>query len=52
MFDINGDQLSIPIPPDNEGYTGRECPKCKAYFKIVFGTGPKGTSVLATPSIL
>lgn len=34
--------MSIPIPPDKEGYTGRECPECGSYFKIVFGTGLKG----------
>lgn len=35
-------ELSISIPPDNEGYTGRECPECKKYFKIKFGTGIDG----------
>lgn len=34
--------MSIPLPPDADGYTGRECPHCKSYFKIVFGTGLKG----------
>lgn len=35
-------QFSVPIKPDTEGYTGRECPKCERYFKIKFGTGLKG----------
>ena len=35
---------SVAIPPDEDGYTGRECPKCEKYFKIKFGTGlPKAT---------
>jgi len=42
LFDQYGDQLSIPIPPDEEGYTGRECPICASYFKITLGTGLKG----------
>lgn len=41
---FNGDELRISIPPDDEGYTGRECPGCGKYFKIVFGTGLKGIS--------
>ncbi|MFZ4616659.1 MAG: hypothetical protein ACOYM2_10765 [Rectinemataceae bacterium] len=32
-------EFEITIPPDAEGYTGRECPECKKYFKIKFGTG-------------
>ena len=44
MFDQSGNQISIPLPPDEEGYTGRECPKCRSYFKIVFGTSLKGTT--------
>lgn len=37
-------QFSISIPPDEKGFTGRECPKaeCSGYFKIKFGTGLKG----------
>jgi len=35
-------QISIDIKPDEDGFTGRECPKCKKYFKIEFGTGRKG----------
>jgi len=32
-------EFQITIPPDAEGYTGRECPECEKYFKIKFGTG-------------
>ena len=32
-------KFSIDINPDEEGFTGRECPKCKKYFKIKFETG-------------
>lgn len=32
-------EFSIKIPPDEDGYTGRECPSCQSYFKIKFGTG-------------
>jgi hypothetical protein len=42
----NLDQLeqvfSIPIPRDENGYVGRECPECKNYFKITPGTGLTG----------
>lgn len=40
-----GSQFSIDIPRDNEGYIGRECPKCEKYFKITPGTGLKGTNL-------
>ena len=32
-------KYSVPIKPDEDGYTGRECPECEKYFKIKFGTG-------------
>ena len=32
-------RISVDIKPDEEGYTGRECPECEKYFKIEFGTG-------------
>lgn len=32
-------QISINIPIDDEGMIGRECLKCKRYFKIKPGTG-------------
>ena len=39
-----GDTISIPIPSDERGFTGRECPQsgCEGYFKIELGTGLKG----------
>ncbi len=42
-----GDGFSIPIAPDEHGFTGRECPQsdCEGYFKIEFGTGLKGESL-------
>lgn len=30
--------FSIHIPPDDEGFIGRECPGCKGYFKLRPGT--------------
>lgn len=35
-------QFSVDLKSDEDGFTGRECPKCKKYFKIEFGTGLKG----------
>ena len=37
-------KASIPIPSDESGLTGRECPSpdCLGYFKIQFGTGLQG----------
>lgn len=39
-----GNRISVPITPDEVGFTGRECPKaaCEGYFKIVLGTGLEG----------
>ena len=39
-----GDRISIPINPDEDGFTGRECPQsdCEGYFKIECGTGLEG----------
>ena len=36
----------IPIPTDEQGYAGRECPgsDCGRYFKIMFGTGLETTN--------
>lgn len=36
--------FQIPIPVDESGLTGRECPDdaCLGYFKVKFGTGLKG----------
>ncbi len=35
------DSFSVEIKPDEDGLTGRECPKkdCEGYFKVKFGTG-------------
>jgi hypothetical protein len=43
-FDRLGNSIRIPIPADEDGYTGRECPNrtCLGYFKIKIGTGLKG----------
>ena len=39
-----GTSISIAIPPDENRFTGRECPQpdCEGYFKIEFGTGLEG----------
>ena len=39
-----GNRISIPINPDEDGFTGRECPHsdCEGYFKMEFGTGLEG----------
>ena len=34
-----GNQISVPIRPDKDGYIGRECPQCEGYFKVTLGTG-------------
>jgi hypothetical protein len=42
-----GDQMTVPIPADEDGLTGRECPnqECLGYFKVKFGTGLKGENL-------
>ena len=42
-----GNRISIPIKPDEDGFTGRECPQsdCEGYFKVEFGTGLEGDDV-------
>lgn len=37
-----GSSIRVSIPADEDGYTGRECPKCEGYFKITSGTGLRG----------
>jgi len=39
--------ISIPIEPDEDGFTGRECPNpdCEGYFKVEFGTGLQGEGI-------
>ncbi|PWH12854.1 MAG: hypothetical protein DDG59_15295 [Anaerolineae bacterium] len=46
-----GSQFRIPLPTDEEGYLGRECPNedCKGYFKIVPGIGLKGVTTCHCP---
>src|ERR1700689_348464 len=46
-----GNRFSIPIPPDEDGYVGRECPikECLGYFKITPGTGIKGPAPCICP---
>jgi hypothetical protein len=39
-----GGHFSVPLPPDKEGYIGRECPNCQGYFKAVPGTGLKNAT--------
>lgn len=41
--------ISVSIPVDEDGYTGRECPECETYFKVIFGTGLKGISDCICP---
>lgn len=43
MYNKSGDRISIPLPPDEESYVGRECPQCHNYFKVTYGTGLKGS---------
>ncbi len=42
-----GNQVSIALPRDDEGYVGRECPQqtCEGYFKIKPGTGLTGPNL-------
>jgi len=42
-----GNRISVKIQPDEDGFTGRECPAsaCLGYFKIQFGTGLKGVDL-------
>lgn len=43
-FTKDGDQYSVSISSDEDGFTGRECPskECEGYFKVQIGTGLKG----------
>jgi ribosomal protein L44E len=45
------EQMSVPIPPDEEGYLGRECPnaECLGYFKVKPGTGIEGVHLCYCP---
>jgi hypothetical protein len=46
-----GNQFSISITPDEDGYLGRECPieECLGYFKITPGTGIQGPAPCHCP---
>ncbi|WP_048149630.1 hypothetical protein [Methanolacinia paynteri] len=46
-----GNSFEIELHPDEKGYIGRECPnpECEGYFKIVLGTGLKGTAKCYCP---
>lgn len=48
---LNGQTISIDLPTDENGFTGRECPNenCLGYFKIVFGTGLPGVTACVCP---
>lgn len=40
-------QMNITIPPDKDGYIGRQCPvpECEGYFKVINGTGIQRTNI-------
>lgn len=42
-----GNSITVPISPDQDQFTGRECPNpdCEGYFKVEFGTGLKGKNL-------
>lgn len=42
-----GSTISVPVPKDEKGFIGRECPtsECEGYFKIKLGTGLKGENL-------
>ena len=46
-----GNSISISLPTDDNGLTGRECPQqqCEGYFKIKFGTGLEGENKCHCP---
>jgi hypothetical protein len=50
-LDNLGNQFSISISADEDGYLGRECPieECLGYFKITPGTGIKGPAPCHCP---
>jgi hypothetical protein len=41
--------VSVTISPDHDGYTGRECPNCERYFKVMLGTGLFDTTPMHCP---
>lgn len=46
-----GNQFSISLPQDEDGYLGRVCPEqdCESYFKITPGTGVQGPAPCHCP---
>ena len=50
-LDRLGNQFSISIEADEDGYVGRECPiqSCEGHFKITPGTGVKGPAPCHRP---
>jgi hypothetical protein len=50
-FEGLGNQVSVTIPPDENGYIGRECPQpaCEGYFKVKLGTGLPGVETRHCP---
>jgi hypothetical protein len=46
-----GNQVSVPMQSDEDGYFGRECPveECLGYFKITFGPGIQGQAPCHCP---
>ena len=50
-LDTLGNQVSVHIKTDEDGYLGRECPvkECLGYFKITPGTGVKGPAPCHCP---
>jgi hypothetical protein len=46
-----GNQVSVPIKADEDGYLGRECPiqECLGYFKVIPGTGIRGPAPCHCP---
>lgn len=39
-------RMRVDLTPDEKGYTGRECPSCGKYFKIVFDTDLPTTDIM------
>lgn len=42
-------EIKLEMPTDVKGFAGRECPVCKRYFKIKFGTGLKSPAPCYCP---
>jgi len=40
--------IKVNLPSDEQGFIGRECPKCYKYFKVKPGTG-LSTSICHCP---